>query len=196
MRSAEDLLNPRWKGKISTEDPTISGSGSNGAGRFYADIGPEFVKKLYVDQSPLISRDRRLLSDSLARGTHPICLTCRADDVAELQKAGFKLIEIFELAGLPSRVRPGPFLVTVANRSPNPKAAQVFVNWIASKEALEIYSRNYAQATLRTDVDESFLDPHLVPRAGGSYPDDGDFGWISSGRRENTEKARALLKSR
>jgi len=194
LRSAEDLLHPRWKGKISTEDPTISGSGSNGAGRFYADIGPEFVKRLYVDQSPLISRDRRLLSDALARGTHPICLTCRADDVAELQKAGFRLTEIFELEGMPSRVRPGPFLLTVANKAPNPKAAQVFVNWMAGKEALEIYSRRYQQATLRTDVDEAPLDPHLVPKADKTYPDDGDFNWITVGRRENTEKARALLK--
>jgi iron(III) transport system substrate-binding protein len=196
LRTAEDLLNPRWKGKISTEDPTISGSGSNGAGRFYADLGPEFVKKLYIDQTPLISRDRRLLSDALARGTYPICLTCRADDVAELQKAGFRLTEIFELDGMPNRIRPGPFLLTAANKAPNPNAAQVFINWMAGKEALEIYSRRYEQATLRTDVDESHLDPHLVPRADRTYPDDGDFGWISVGRRENTDKARALLKPR
>jgi iron(III) transport system substrate-binding protein len=196
LRSAEDLVHPRWKGKISTEDPTISGSGSNSAGRFYADMGPEFVKRLYIGQAPLISRDRRVLSDSLARGTHPICLTCRADDVATLQKSGFKLAEIFELEGMPSRIRPGPFLLTVANKMPNPNAAQVFVNWMAGKEALEIYSRRYEQATLRTDVDESHLDAHLVPQTGRFYPDDGDFGWISVGRRENTEKARALLKAR
>ncbi len=116
--------------------------------------------------------------------------------MAELQKSGFKLAEIFEIEGMPSRVRPGPFLLTLANRAPNPNAARVFLNWMAGKEALEIYSRRYLQATLRTDVDESHLDPHLVPKADKTYPDDGDFSWITVGRRENTEKARALLKAR
>src|SRR5437016_7990773 len=31
LRSARDLLNPRWKGKISLQDPTVPGSGSNQA---------------------------------------------------------------------------------------------------------------------------------------------------------------------
>ncbi len=194
LRSAVDLLDPRWKGKISTEDPTVSGSGGNAAGRFYTDLGPEFVKKLYIDQKPLITRDRRLLSDSLARGSYPICLNCRLDDVRELQSAGFKLTQILELPGIPARVRPGPFLLTVANKRPHPNAAQVFVNWMAGKEALEIYSRNYGDATLRTDVDESFLEQRLIPRRDVNYPDEGDFQWIATGRREATERVRALLR--
>jgi ABC-type Fe3+ transport system substrate-binding protein len=82
----------------------------------------------------------------------------------------------------------------LADKRPNPNAAQVFVNWMAGKEALEIYSRNTGEATLRTDVDESALDPRVIPRAGAAYTDDGDFYWTSSGRPESTEKMRALLK--
>jgi iron(III) transport system substrate-binding protein len=194
MRSVDDLLNPKWKGKIATEDPNLSGAGGNRAVRFYTALGPEFFRKLYIDQKPMITRDRRLLTDSLARGTHPICLTCRNDDAQDLRREGYQLTDIFELAGMPNRVRPGPFLLSVANKRPNPNAAQVFVNWMAGKEALEIYSRNTGEATLRTDVDESSLDPRVVPRAGLTYTDDGDFLWTSSGRPETTEKMRALLK--
>ena len=196
IQTVQDLVNPRWKGKISTEDPTAPGSGIAGAGKFYYDLGPDFVKKLYIDQAPLFSRDRRQLSDSLARGTHPICLTCRADDVAELQKSGFNIVEIYDLKGLPGRVRGGPFLLTVANRAPHPHAAQVFLNWMAGKEPLEIYSRVYGEVTLRNDVDESFLNPAWIPRPGVKYRDEGEFGWIVSGRKDSMEKAKALLKPR
>jgi iron(III) transport system substrate-binding protein len=194
MLSVQDLLNPKWKGKISTDDPLSPGTGGNGAGNFYSQLGPEFVKKLFVDQQPMISRDRRSLADALARGSHPICLTCRGDDVRALQKEGFKIIEIYELSGILNRIRPGPFLLTVANKAPNPNAARVFVNWMATAEALEIYSRNYGETTLRKDIDESFLDPHSIPKPGVDYPDEGEFHWVASGRRENAEKARALLK--
>jgi ABC-type Fe3+ transport system substrate-binding protein len=195
LRSVKDLLNPKWRGKISAEDPTSTGAGANLAAQFYNQLGEEFVKKLYVDQKTVRTRDRRQMTDWLARGTHPICLNCREDDVRPLIKDGFKLLEIFELADFPGIINGSPWLLTVANRPANPKAAQVFVNWMLSKEGLEIYGRGYGSATLRTDVDESYLQPASIPKPGGKYFDDTDWKWIITGRRENREKVWALLKA-
>lgn len=194
MRSIQDLLNPKWKGKISTEDPFASGTGINKAVHFYTQMGPEFVRKLYADQKPAISRDRRQLTDWLARGTYPICLTCRQDDMKELQKEGFGLFEVYSMEGIDNRVTATPFMLSVANRAPHPNAARIFANWMATREALEIYSRDFGSATLRTDVDESFLDPNNIPRPGVRYADDTDFEWIAKGRVETGEKVRAVLK--
>jgi iron(III) transport system substrate-binding protein len=195
MRAVDDLLSPKWRGKISTEDPTLdSGSGGNKAVNFYAQLGPEFVRKLYVDQKPVISRNRRQFADWLARGTYPICLTCRVDETRPLQQAGFRISTIYELAGLRSRVNSTPFTLSVASRAPHPNAMRVFANWIATREAVEIYSRGDDVATLRTDVDESFLDPAAVPRPGVIYPDDADPTWRSSEKLEIGAKIRALLK--
>src|SRR5918992_1310436 len=139
MRSAKDLLNPKWRGKISTEDPVAGGgSGVGSAGHFYTEMGPEFVKQLYIDQRAVVQRHRRQLSDWLARGSHPICLTCHIDDMRSLIKEGFPLVEIFELNDMANRLTPAPSLLTIAKNAPHPNAAKVFVNWMASKEALEL----------------------------------------------------------
>lgn len=196
IRAAQDLLNPKWKGRISTEDPTTTGAGANLASRFYNTLGPEFVKKLYIEQRPVSTRERRQFSDWLARGTQPICLNCREDDVRPLVKEGFKLQEIFELSDVSPAVNGSPWLMSVANRAPHPNAAKVFVNWLAAKEGLEIYARGYGSATLRTDVDESFLSANNVPRAGVKYFDDTEWHWVVTGRRETRNNVWKLLKTR
>ena len=195
IRSAKDLLNPKWKGKISTEDPRLpGGSGVQSAVHFYTQMGPEFVKQLYVDQQPVIQRDRRILTDWMARGTQPICLTCHIDDARALIKEGYKLVEVFELSDMKNRITPTPSVLSFANKAPHPNAARIFVNWMASKEGLELYSREAQAATLRTDVDESFLDPHIIPQPGKDYVDNTDMTWVAAGQKETADKMRALLK--
>lgn len=178
LKSAKDLLNPKLKGKISTEDPSSNkGAGGAFSALYYDQLGADFAKKLYVDQKPTISGDRRQLTDWLARGINPICLTCRADDVDALRKEGFHIEEVYHLDGLKDRLSASPFEMELANKAPHPNAARVFVNWMAGKEALTLYSRAAQAATVRTDVDESFLDPRVVPKKGGAYFDDGLPSW-------------------
>jgi ABC-type Fe3+ transport system substrate-binding protein len=195
VRQIKDLLNPKWRGKISAEDPTTTGSGANKAAQLYSEFGEEFVKQLYIDQKTVRTRERRQMTDWLARGTQPICLNCREDDVRPLVKEGFKILEIFEMSGMPPTINGSPWMLSLANKAPHPKAAQVFANWILSKEGLETYGKGYGSATLRTDIDESYLKPGNLPKKGVRYFDDTDWKWIVTGRRENRAKVWQLLKA-
>jgi iron(III) transport system substrate-binding protein len=196
MRDVKDLLNPKWKGKISVEDPSTVGAGANQAARFYFELGHDFVRKLYIDQAPVATRDRRQMTDWLARGTQPICIDCREDDVRPLEKDGFKLVEVFELAGLNPTINGSPWLLSVANKRPNPNAARVFVNWILGKEGLETYAHGYGTATLRKDIDESYLKPAIIPRPNVKYFDDTDWKWVITGRKDYREKFWNIYKPR
>jgi len=175
IKSMKDLLDPKWKGKIMTRDPTVGGSGSNDATKLYLMFGEEFVKGLYVDQKPIITRNRRQITDWLARGVHPISLTASDSEVQRMQKEGFPLDIIYNLSDLPGIVSGGDGMMALMNRAPHPNAAQVFVNWMASREGLEVFSTSRLRATTRNDVDESFLPKEGIPQPGVEYFD--SYGW-------------------
>ena len=67
LHSMRDLLDPKWKGRMSFQDPTLPGSGSNQAAQLYLEFGEEFIRRLYIDQKPMISRDTRQLGDCCAQ---------------------------------------------------------------------------------------------------------------------------------
>jgi ABC-type Fe3+ transport system substrate-binding protein len=194
LASAKDLLSSRWRGKMATEDPTATGRPAAQAALFYRQLGEEFFKKLYIDQKPAISRERRQTADWLARGTYPICLTCRSEDSDRLRQEGFKIFDVFELSDMRPFVSSSPWFLTVANKAPHPHAAQVFANWLASKEGLEIYSRGYSTATLRNDVDESFLDRRTIPRPGVNYVDVDDWNYTATEGERIRLRIKEILK--
>ncbi len=88
-------------------------------------------------------------------------------------------------------------MLTLANKAPNPKAAQLFANWILSKEGLEhLRARLRLRRALRTDIDEANLNPGNLPKKGVKYFDDTDWKWIVTGRQENREKVWQVLKGK
>ena len=196
IRSAKDLLNPKWKGKIAVEDPTTAGSGSNQAARIYAQLGEEFFKKLYLEQKPVITRERRQLTDWLARGTYPIAFNAQRSDIERMRREGFPIVDVLALPDLPGALTGSPWLLTLMKGAPHPNAARVFANWIVSKEALESYSRGEGSPTLRTDVDESFLRPEVIPRPGVKFFDTYGWEWTVTERQKVKERIKEIMRAR
>jgi len=190
LTKATDLLAPKWRGKIATEDITVAGSGSNTAARVYLQAGEDFAKRLYIGQSSRSTRERRQLTDWLARGTYPIVFGAQSSDVDRMIKEGFPLKEVFGFSDMPPALTGSPWMLTLMQRAPHPNAAKVFLNWIVAKEGLEIYARAEGRAALRTDLDESFIAPEELPKAGVKYFDTYDWHFTVSEK----EKIRLRLK--
>jgi iron(III) transport system substrate-binding protein len=190
IQSGQDLLNPKWKGKIVAHDPTVPGTGSNDAARLYVQYGEEFVKKLYLDQKPMILRDRRQISDGLIRGTYAIALGAEDDELERLRKEGMPLHAIYSLSDLPGSLSAGVGQVGLMSNAPHPNAAKLFINWIASKEGMEVFSRTRGGVPTRTDINEqSFLPAETIPKPGVEYFDTYDWEFTVTTK----EKVRARM---
>jgi iron(III) transport system substrate-binding protein len=174
LRTVLDLLDPKWKGKISFMDPTISGTGSNQAAQLYAQLGEDFIKRLFVDQKTTISRDRRQLTDGLARGTYPISFGAEEGELQRLRQEGLPIVAMYGLDNMRPSLSGGD-QVALFNNAPHPNAAKIFVNWMASKEGSEIFGIALGMVPTRNDTDESHFLPEVIPRAGVDYFD--PYGW-------------------
>jgi len=196
IRSVKDLLNPKWKGRIALQDPTISGSGSNQAAHLYLQHGDDFIKQLYVEQKPVISRETRQITDGLARGTYAITLGAEDGKVETLRKEGVPVSILENLTDLYGEISGSFGQVAIVDSAPHPNAAKVFVNWIASKEGSEVFNRAVGTVPTRNDIDESHLPPEIIPKPGIQYFDTYDWEFTVTQKEKVRQRMKELLSAR
>jgi iron(III) transport system substrate-binding protein len=185
LQSAQDLLDPKWRGRIGVHDPTTPGSGIGQATRFYLEFGEDFIRKLYVDQKPVINRDRRQLTDGVARGALSLALDGEDEALRRLKADGLPVEAIYKFHDMGGTVSAGIGQMVLLDKAPHPNAARLFANWIASKEGLETFSRARGEAPTRNDIDaEAYLPKEIVPDPKLNYYDVQDWGEAVAARKK------------
>jgi iron(III) transport system substrate-binding protein len=155
IRSVTDLLNPKWSGKIGYLDPRTPGAGASMWSFLWKLKGEDYLKKL-AGQKLFLSRDQRLLAESLAKGKIALVIGLSYYSLSPFVKAGLPVKSV-PTPRDESYVSGGSGNVTIIKGAPHPNAAKVFVNWFLGHEGQEIYSRAMGQGTRRLDVDTQWL---------------------------------------
>jgi iron(III) transport system substrate-binding protein len=159
LRSLDDLLHPKWQGKIGYSDPRRGGAGQGNWTFLWKTKGEDFLKKL-AQQNLLIMGEERPLAEALVKGSVALTIGLDIDNFVSFVKAG---LPVKPLPQLKDGIYPvtGSGVLAVVKDSPHPNATKVFVNWLLSKEGQETYQNAIGEPTRRLDVDAP-KEPYAV----------------------------------
>jgi ABC-type Fe3+ transport system substrate-binding protein len=155
VRSFDDLLDEKFKGKIGFLDPRTAGSGASLWSYLREVKGEDYLRKL-VGQKLALSRDQRVLAEILAKGNVALVLGLSYYSYAPFIKAGLP-VERLPVPKEGLYVAGGSGHLVVLKNAPHPNAAKIFINWFLSREGQEVYTRAMHQPTRRLDVDSKWL---------------------------------------
>jgi ABC-type Fe3+ transport system substrate-binding protein len=187
IRSFDDFLNPKWKGRIGYLDPRTPGAGDSSWAFLWQIKGEEYLRKL-VAQDLYLGRDQRLLAESLAKGRVAVTIGLSYYSFLPFLKAGQPIKPL-------PRLKEGNYgtggsgNLAIIKAPVHPNSTRVFVNWLLGREGQEIVSRALGQATRRLDVDTRFLK-EIGTTAAKDVMSVTDFLQIENQSEEKLEKVR------
>ena len=194
IKSYWDLLNPKWKGKIVSVDPLVSGPISAAQIFFYKhpDLGPEYLRRLHAETDMAIVRSNEQLLDWLSAGKYAFGIGARQVDMAMMQ--GLPLNQF-----LPGSLKEGSSVtayngtLSLFNRAPHPSAAKVAVNWLLSREGQTTWLDHNQKTgglydSLREDISKEKVSDQARRVKGAK------FLWLKAEWIEEIDKIRDLIK--
>ena len=153
VRGLKDMLDLRWKGKLLLPDVRVMGDSFWPMTAARLNMGDDIIKKLFVDQEPVLSRDNRQVAEFMVRGRYPIALGVNPQLLATFQRQGLaknlKLLHFPEMASMSS----SSSTLWLVNRAPHPAAAKVFVNWLLTRDAQIVWAKEVETNTRRVGIE-------------------------------------------
>ncbi|HMI95745.1 MAG TPA: extracellular solute-binding protein [Micropepsaceae bacterium] len=160
-KSFEDLLDPKWAGKMAWRPTNLTG-----ATGFIANVltsmgeekGMDYLRKLAKQRVVTLSMSDRAVLDQVVAGEYPMALAMTNHNVEISHKEGAP-VDWIPLQGMIFSEQMG-----LTAQGPHPNAALLFLDYTLSREGQTLF-RNAGYIPARPDVPP--LNPKLLPAAGG-----------------------------
>jgi iron(III) transport system substrate-binding protein len=167
VRGLKDLLDPKWKGKLLLPDVRVMGDTFWPMTAARLNLGDDIIKKLFVDQEPVLSRDNRQVAEFMVRGRYPIAMGVNPQILATFQRQGLaknlKLLHFAEMSTQSS----SSSTIWLVNRAPHPSAAKVFINWLLTRDAQVVWAKEIETNTRRVGIEPG--NPNYAVPAGAKF---------------------------
>ncbi len=125
----QDVLDPKWKGKLAMDDPRGSGPGGTILSGIDYVYGQDIEQKL-ADQQPFLATQAGPIWTALNRGEYAIFLSGGHPDLISNRKAGAPVKQVRPVEG----VGVTPIGQSLLKNAPHPNAAKLWIEWSLSEE--------------------------------------------------------------
>jgi iron(III) transport system substrate-binding protein len=153
----EQLTDPKWRGRISAQDPKRAAGTAHFAVWLHL-FGEQFLRDVYTKQEVVVLADMRPQVEHIIRGRYPIGIAVSDGHLTDFRKQGLGgNVRDVRQAGTLSTGNGGIQLFT---RAPHPNAAKVFINWLLTRDVQERFSKTVEVNSRRSDV--APIDPQAA----------------------------------
>lgn len=173
-KSWHDLTNPRWQGKILSDDFRAAGAGNVWFEATLNAFGRGFHEKMAL-QKPVFSRNFPESERRVARGEYPLYLPFNVSEYISLRGLPIKAIVPSEGAAYV------PFGAAILKDAPHPNAARVFLNFLLSEKGQTMLAAEGFRPAKAGF--ESKAPPEVAPLVAGKL-----LGTTTPGRLDETTR--------
>jgi iron(III) transport system substrate-binding protein len=161
LSSADQLIDPKFKGKIGIYRPAQSSAGSQALATLLASKGEDYVRKILFDQGSVAVDNQRQVTEWLVQGRYPIAIGVSEDSLEEFRAQG--IADQVESLKDPATVSTAAMGLTLLKNAPHPNAVKVFLRWFLSKEGQDAYVERGAPNSVSRRLDAVVKYPDAKP---------------------------------
>jgi iron(III) transport system substrate-binding protein len=177
-RTWKELLNPKFSGKMSYMSPSLDGMPQYTVKMLIDIYGWAYYKELAKLKPHMVESDGNAITMVIS-GEVPIAGTIAAYNALNASYKGQPVGVVFPSEGVPISVAP----VAVMRNAPHPNAAEVFYQFLASKEVGDIISAG-GLLSGRIDVPPSPGQPKLADMKAYFA----DLDWLAANKRRMADE--------
>jgi iron(III) transport system substrate-binding protein len=153
----QDLLDPKWQGKLATSPITIGGTAWAAYDFLKEKFGREYLVKFAAQQPKLLPAYNQVVL-AVARGEQAVGIVSQLNEYPLRVAQGAPIAPVYPPEGSAYTNYP---MMLLAN-SPHPHAAELFANWYLSKEGQATLVKQRGAYSVRADVAPAVGNPPLA----------------------------------